>query len=47
MASRIGGYWILAIACLLSLSGAAFAVAPENVTYQERLLDPVVRLDAV
>ena len=47
MASRIGGYWILAIACLLALAGAAFAVAPNDVIYQGRLLDPLVRLDAL
>ena len=47
MASRIGGYWILAIACLLVLAGAAFGAAPNDVTYQGRLLDPVVRLDVL
>jgi hypothetical protein len=39
--------WMPAISCLLALAGAAFAVAPNDVTCQGRLLDPVVRLDAL
>ncbi len=40
MGSRIGR-WILAIACLLVVAGAAGAAPPEDVTYQGRLLDSV------
>jgi len=40
MGSRIGP-WILGIVCLLVVAATAGAVAPEDVTYQGRLLDSV------
>jgi len=46
MGSR-AGRWILAIAFALVVAVAAATAPPEDVTYQGRLLDPVVRLDAV
>ena len=46
MGSRIG-CWILAIAFVLVVAVAAGTAPPEDVTYQGRLLDPVVRLDAL
>ena len=39
MGPRMGRCWILAIACLLAVAGAAFAAPPEDTTYQGRLLD--------